>query len=292
MAGKDSDIKVFSETKCIVGEGPIWHPHQNRLYWFDILGQAMFSSDGTDERRWTFDGVVSAAGIVDAHRLLIAGETGLSLFDTRNGTHERYMAIEADAPERRSNDGRTDRQGGFWFSTMGKSAEPGGARIYRFWRGEVRLLFEGLTIPNSICFSPDGGAAYFSDTPDQRVQKVSLDLETGWPDNAPETFLDLRKSNLNPDGAITDARGNIWIACWGDGTVRCHDPSGAMTGRVAIDTPNASCPAIGGVTGDQFFITSATFGLDEAAGAEADPAGKTFSVRLKVPALREGIVAL
>ena len=40
--------------------------------------------------------------------------------------------------------------------TMGKSAERRAGAIYWHFRGETRLLYPGISIPNSICFSPGG----------------------------------------------------------------------------------------------------------------------------------------
>jgi sugar lactone lactonase YvrE len=68
-------------------------------------------------------------------------------------------------PANRPNDGRADPQNGFWIGTMGKTHAPNAGAIYRYYRGELRRLFAGLTIPNAICFSPDGQSAYFTDTP-------------------------------------------------------------------------------------------------------------------------------
>ncbi|MEC7760700.1 MAG: SMP-30/gluconolactonase/LRE family protein [Pseudomonadota bacterium] len=285
-------FEIFSETKCKVGEGPIWHPDQNRLIWFDILGQAMFASDGTDEVRWDFDEVVSAAGVVDAHRLLVATESGLILFDTRDATSEIVKVLEADAPERRSNDGRADRQGGFWFSTMGKAAEAGFGRIYRYWKGEVRLLVEDLTIPNAICFSPAGDVAYYADTPDQRVLRLALDPETGWPVGAPDVLVDLREAGLNPDGAIVDAAGTVWVACWGVASVIGFDAGGNEVGRFEVPTPHASCPGLGGVNLDRLFVASATHDLPEADHAADAPAGKTFCLDVSLKGLAEPRVIL
>ena len=57
--------------------------------------------------------------------------------------------LEADRPGTRSNDGRADPHGGFWIGTMSKTAAEGEGAIYRYYRGEVRRLHPGITIPNS-----------------------------------------------------------------------------------------------------------------------------------------------
>ena len=47
---------------------------------------------------------------------------------------------------------------------MGRKAEAGAGAIYALHRGEMSLLYPGITIPNAICFSPDGTIGYFADT--------------------------------------------------------------------------------------------------------------------------------
>jgi sugar lactone lactonase YvrE len=57
------------------------------------------------------------------------------------------------------------QSGALWIGTMGKKCRKTGAgAIYHVARGTVTLLFPDITIPNAICFSPDGAAAYFTDT--------------------------------------------------------------------------------------------------------------------------------
>ena len=73
---------------------------------------------------------------------------------------------------------------------MGIKAERGAGAIYRYHQGRLQKLFPDITIPNAICFAPDRSAAYFADTPTQRIMTVALDRD-GWPDGAPRVFVDL-----------------------------------------------------------------------------------------------------
>ena len=224
---------IHDETQCTLGEGPLWHPKRNELFWFDILGKRLHRSG----EHWHFDGHVSAAGWVDDATLLVADAAGLFLFDLETGAREDLVALEADNPATRSNDGRADPHGGFWIGTMGIGAEPGAGAIYRYYRGEVRQLFAGLTIPNAICFSPDGGHAHFTDTPTRRIMRQRLSARDGWPEGEPEPWLDLAPEGLNPDGAVIDAEGNFWNAQWGAGRVACYDPDGTLCRGRGISTP-------------------------------------------------------
>lgn len=267
---------VFDDRTCFLGEGPLWHPERGQLFWFDIVNRTVLTRMGERQAEWRFDEMVSAAGWIDRDRLLICGETALWLFDIETGARRRLIEIDLGAG-RRSNDGRADPWGGFWFSSMGKDAEPEAGAIYRYVAGRVETLFEGISIPNAICFSPDRHWAYFSDTARNLVRRVTLDAETGAPAGAPETFLDLGAEGLNPDGAVVDRDGNFHSAQWGAARVAVYDPRGRFVRAIGFGAPHTSCPAFGGPDFSTLYCTTAQQGLDAAGLEQAPQSGMVFA---------------
>jgi sugar lactone lactonase YvrE len=139
---------------------------------------------------------------------------------------------------------------------MGKSAQPELGAIYRYFHGECRRTFDRITIPNSICFSPDGGHLYFADTPKQVIYRQPLD-SLGWPKGQPEVFVDLRAEGRWPDGSAVDSEGAIWNAQWGSGRVARYLPDGRFDQAIGIPCAHSSCPAFGGKDLRTLLITSA-----------------------------------
>lgn len=279
---------IFDERPCELGEGPLWHPLREQLFWFDILGRRLLTRGAEGPQEWHFAERVSAAGWTGQDGLLIASETQLFHFDLVTGTRIAVASLEADNPRTRSNDGRADPQGGFWIGTMGLNAEPGAGAIYRWYRGEVRKLFAPITISNAICFPPDGRSAHFADTVTGRVMRVALDPE-GWPIGEPETFLDLAAEGLNPDGAVVDAEGVLWLAEWGAARVSAYAPDGTRLRSVPFPAPHTSCPAFGGTT---LYCTSALQGMEAEARAAHPDAGRTFAAHGVAKGQHEHMVIL
>lgn len=268
---------VFDDRACILGEGPLWHPTRNQLFWFDIMGKRLLTRTDGSPQSWQFDRHVSAAGWVDDDTLLIATERDLIRFDLKDGTETVVAPLEADNPITRSNDGRADPFGGFWIGTMGKMAEPGAGSLYRYHKGEIRQLRDGITIPNATCFAPDGGYALFADTAQHVVWRVALNAE-GWPEGEWEIFLDHRDSGINPDGAVIDANGNFWCAEWGASRVACYDANGSLIEEISLPVPQPTCPAFGGPNLTTLYVTTARQGLPGEAMDAAPLSGQTFAI--------------
>jgi sugar lactone lactonase YvrE len=253
--------EVFDPRICELGEGAFWHPARAQPFWFDIPRRRLLSQRDGTALEWQFDEMVSACGWIDHDRLLIASETALLRFDLRDGKAERIVALEAERAENRSNDGRADPQGGFWIGTMSRRADPGQGAIYRYFRGELRRIRGEVSIPNAICFAPDGRLAYFADTAAQMVWAQDLDPQ-GWPMGEARVFLDLSGTDQFPDGAVTDSQGRFWNARWGSGTVVCHAPDGRLLHRLTLPASQPSCPCFAGHELSQLIVTSAAEGLN------------------------------
>jgi len=248
---------IYDQTQCQLGEGPLWHPLREELFWFDIIGQRLH----TKGQHWQFDEFVSAAGWVDENTLLIASSSALLRFDITTGARETVCALEADNTATRSNDGRADPQGGFWIGSMGVNGEDGFGAIYRYYKGELRQLFSPISISNAICFAPDGRTAFFADTPTQLIMRVALDAD-GWPTGVPTVHIDLQGTDYNPDGAVIDAAGNMLNAQWGAGRIAVYAPDGTFTEAFDYNADQTTCPAFGGSDMQTLYCTSAAVGLD------------------------------
>jgi sugar lactone lactonase YvrE len=268
---------IHDDRRCELGEGPLWHPQRAQLYWFDILGKRLLTRGPDGPQEWHFAQMVSAAGWISRTEIMIASESALFRFNLDTGNRHEVVALEADNALTRSNDGRADPYGGFWIGTMGKKAQKGAGSIWRYYRGTLRQLYTGLTIPNAISFPADGQTAHFSDTMTGRVMRVALDAE-GWPRGEPSVYLDLSAEGLNPDGAVCDAEGRMWLAQWGAGRVACYGRDGMLVQSVAFDAPHTSCPAFGGEGLTTLFCTTALEHMDAAARAAHPHAGMTQSV--------------
>jgi sugar lactone lactonase YvrE len=225
--------------------------------------------------------MASALARIDAERQLISAEDGLYIRSIIDGRMTLYCPLEADNPSNRSNDARVHPAGTFWIGTMGRKAEAGAGAIYALYRGEISRLFSGISIPNAICFSPDGAIGYFADTAKNELYRVALDPLTGLPRSTAEVLLRHRGVG-GLDGAVVDADGMIWIARWGGGCVDVYNPKGERVRCLQVPARQTSCPAFVGPDFSRLLVTSAWQDMDEAARAADPEHGRTFLLEVAV----------
>ncbi|MBC6407297.1 MAG: SMP-30/gluconolactonase/LRE family protein [Rhodobacteraceae bacterium] len=282
----------YDTRSCTLGEGPLWHPERQQLFWFDIMGHHLLTQDANGPRQWQFDEAVSAAGWVDQDTLLIASASGLWRFDIRSGARYPIVEMEAENSVTRSNDGHADPWGGFWIGTMGHHVEPKAGAIYCFYCGTLTELYDEISVPNSISFNHDQRYAYFTDTPTQIVLRQALNPEQGWPLGDPELWLYLRAGDLNPDGAVIDAAGQVWVAQWGTVPVVTYDPDGTFQSAIPVEVRQTTCPAFGGPDFTTLYCTSAAVNLPAEIKAAQPANGMTLASEGHDPGQRECKVPL
>jgi sugar lactone lactonase YvrE len=279
--------------RCHLGEGPTYDAASDTAWWLDILERRLF------EARLGAGAVVvhdlpvmaSALALIDGTRQLLAAEDGLYLREVASGGVRRLAAIGPDNATTRSNDSRAHPSGTFWTSIMGRKAELGAGAIYALHRGELSQLFTGLTIPNAICFSPDGATGYFADTRENVLCRVPLDPATGLPTGEPSALY-RHEGKGGLDGAVTDADGAIWCARWGGGCVDAYSPDGVHLRCVATPALQTTCPVFVGADYTRMLVTSAWEHMDEAARAADPEHGRTFVLDLGVRGRPEPRVVL
>lgn len=269
-----------------LGEGILWRDSDRTLWWTDIQSCLLYCLDWDGQDLKTFptpERLCSFAFLEGRDDIILAAfESGFAFFRPQDGEH-----VWLDRPSElcagiRLNDGRVDAAGRFWAGsiTEGEMAEAhpyGGALYCLGLDGKATRVTDGIGISNSICWSPDATVMYFSDSRAGEFRAAPFDPVSGLtgPFRTRASF-----SDANPDGAVVDANGNIWIAMWGWGEVLCLSPEATELGRVAVPAPHATCPVIGGVEGNLLFVASARLDLSPQQLQDYPQSGSVFIYRI------------
>lgn len=286
-------MEVLCEVRNRVGESPLWSVAEQALYWVDIEARRLHRLDWATRAlgQWELPERLACVALHAGGGLLAGMESGLFRLQPQDGGTldvQRLVAVEHPQPGMRFNDGRCDRAGRFWVTSMvmDMSLGLGAGMLYRFdARGLVPML-GGLLTGNGLAFSPDGRRLYLSDSHPsvQRIWAFDLDAE-GNLSNRRE-FVDMNRHPGRPDGAAVDAEGAYWICGNDAGQVLRFTPDARLERSLAVPVSKPAMCSFGGPQLDHLFVTSIP-PAQAAAGYDAALDGAVFVARLGVRGLPE-----
>lgn len=272
-----------------LGEVPLWSASRKLLFWIDVRRPALYSyAPGSGAvRAYPLPEPVGSYCETSSGRLLLALKSGLYFFDPESEELEAWMDPEPHLPNNRLNDGKCDRQGRFWVGSMNDGDRiPSGSLYSVLGSGEITTFFSGITIPNSLAWSPDGRKMYFTDTPTRKILVYDFDVEDGVP-HSPSVFLDMSDHAGRPDGATVDAEGCLWSAEIHAGRVVRYTPEGRLDRVVQLPVTGVTSCAFGGDRFETLYITTATLGLTDQQQKDQPLAGSLFAVDVGVGGVGE-----
>jgi sugar lactone lactonase YvrE len=248
--------EVASDESYGLGEGPLWDAVRERVLWVDINAGHVHSGFLRDGRvvpaePLSFPGTVGAVVCAEDGELLVAGQRELWRV-TPDGAKTPDVKLIPDEKASRLNDGACDPAGRFLVGSMALDDRVGEEILIRI--EDSAVIDDDLTLSNGLAWTPDGDQMYSIDTEPGMIWIRDYDPATGFC-GAREEFL--RVMEGSPDGCCVDADGNLWLAVWSAGEVRCFSPSGDLLAIVEVAAPNTTSVAFAGPRLDTLLITTA-----------------------------------
>jgi D-xylonolactonase len=260
---------------CQLGENPLWHPGEGRLYWVDIDAGRLFRYDpasGRHELCYAGDVIGGFTLQADGALLLFMARGAVKVW--RAGRLETVIDSLPDEANTRFNDVAADPVGRVFGGTL-----PDGDRLGRLYRlerdGGITRLLEGIGCSNGLGFSPDRRLLYYTDSIPQEIYAFDYDAASGAITNR-RLFARVPPGGGLPDGLTVDAEGGVWSALWGGACVVRYAPDGREDRRIKFPALCVSSLTFGGADYADLYVTTAG-GQDRAQfGAGA---GALFRVR-------------
>jgi sugar lactone lactonase YvrE len=295
MSPTAPDIQAVT-APALLGESALWHPQEQVLYYCDIPGRSLhrFDPGSGASQAWQFEThVASCAPIAGSRDLLLAMRDGLWRFDPVSGRRELLAAPPYDVNNERFNDGKCDPQGRFWVGTIYEPREPALAALYRYHRGELLRMADGITVSNGLAWSPTGRTMYWSDTKAHTIYTMDFNAATGVPTKR-QVFAsfahkqpgqDLASYGGRPDGAAVDAQGCYWVAMFEGARVLRLSPAGEVLQEVKLPVRCPTMPCFGGADMQTLYITTSREKRPDDELVQQPLAGCTLALRVDVPGL-------
>jgi sugar lactone lactonase YvrE len=257
-----TDVVPILHAHAELGEGTLWDPIAEVLWWVDIWGRAIHRYEPASRRDDVFPtpSYVGCVGLREAGGLVVALADGFHFFDPVSRVFNAIVDPEADRPDTRFNDGKPDRQGRFWSGTVFEDPPRPTEYVGALYRLDPDLschrMVEGIGSSNGLAFSPDSRTMYFADSQGGFVWAWDFDPATGNIDRR-RVFIDFRDTGGCADGATVDAEGCYWTTLPESGRLSRYDPDGRLMRTIMMPTAIPTCCEFGGHDLDVLYVTSA-----------------------------------
>jgi D-xylonolactonase len=248
--------ELIADCACETGEGPLWHPGEQQLYWADIPTGRMFRYDpssGLHEQFYRGEVVGGFTIQADGGLLLFMARGAVKIW--REGELTPVIDEIPDEHESRFNDVIADPAGRVFCGTMSTKQRPG--RLYRLdTDGRLIKLLDGIGTSNGMGFTPDRQRMYYTDSAKREIYVFDYDQDTGDITNQ-QLFIKTPEGEGFPDGLTVDVEGYVWSARWDGGCLVRYAPDGSEDLRSDFPARKVSSVTFGGADYTDIYVTTA-----------------------------------
>jgi D-xylonolactonase len=279
----DLTPELLADYRCVVGEGPLWHPDEQRLYWIDIPTGRIFRyehASGTHEQCYGGEVVGGFTIQADGALLLFMARGAVKIW--REGELTTVIDEIPGERESRFNDVIADPAGRVFCGTMPTENQLG--RLYRLdTDGTLTVLLDGIGVSNGMGFTRDRERMYFTDSAKREIYLFDYDQATGALTDQ-RVFVQTPEGEGIPDGMTVDAEGCVWSARWDGRCLVRYAPDGTEVLRINFPAKKVSSVTFGGTDYTDIYVTTA--GGDRKA-QEGPGAGALFHLNLGIRGVPE-----
>ena len=248
--------ELVADYQCVIGEGPLWHPMEKRLYWSDIpRGRIFRLNPYTRVHEQIYDGRVVGGFTIQRDGSLLLFMDRCSIAVWREGTLDFITEGLPGEADNRFNDVIADPAGRVFCGTM--PTESRSATLYRLdTDGSITTVLDGVGLSNGMGFTPDRRRMYYTDTRAREIYLFDYAVESG-DITAQRVFVETPEGEGAPDGMTVDRRGYVWSARWGGSSLFRYAPDGSAAGQVRFPAKKVSSVIFGGTDLADMYVTTA-----------------------------------
>ncbi|WP_026960224.1 SMP-30/gluconolactonase/LRE family protein [Aliagarivorans taiwanensis] len=273
-------FSALSPASNLLGEGPVWLPSEQAIYWVDIIGKTLNYYQPSSQRCQSCPQPNMLSAVLPcepAGQLVGFYEDGIYLIRDGQRDAEPLLELLSDNPDMRCNDAWVAPTGDIWFGTMDKECARESGNFYRLTpKLELQAMPGSYVVTNGPTF--DGDNAFFVDTEQRQILRGQLDAQGHVVQL--NQWVEFSEEQGHPDGIAIDAEHHLWVGHWGGARLSRYRPDGSLEREIPIPALNVTKCAFGGSKLDTLFITTARNGMSEQQLAEYPLSGSLLALKL------------
>lgn len=283
MIIKTSKPKAIWRAKTILGEGTLWVPSHNSIYFVDIKKKRILilNIKSNKKKIIKIDKEIGFLSHIKNNTFLLGLKSELRIINIRNRKILKSIKIEDDKPLNRINDGKTDPKGRLWFGTMDNPER-------KIKNGSLYCLDKKLKLHkvDKKYYITNGPAFINNDTflhTDSGLKTIfKIKINKKFKIIEKTKFLKFSKKEGSPDGMTIDSKKNIWICHYGGACITVYNLKGKRIHKVNLPAINITNCTFGGNNINEIFVTSALKGMKKNEIKKYNLSGSLFNIKTNI----------
>ncbi|MDA7441973.1 SMP-30/gluconolactonase/LRE family protein [Candidatus Pelagibacter bacterium] len=281
-----SEPKVIWNSKAILGEGTLWVPSHNSIYFVDIKRKRILILNiKTNKKRIIkIDKEIGFLTHIKKDIFILGLQSELRIINLKNKETIRSIPIEEDIPLNRINDGKIDPKGRLWFGTMDNLERniKNGSLYCLDKKLNIHKVDTKYYITNGPAFI-DSENFLHTDSRSKTIYKIKIDKK--YKIIKKTKFLKFFKKDGSPDGMTIDSKKNVWVCHYGGACISVYNLKGKKIHKIDLPAKNITNCTFGGLKNNELFVTTALKGLKKSEIENYKYSGSLFNIKTNIKGL-------
>ena len=280
---RTSHPKAIWKAKTVLGEGTLWVPSQNSIFFVDIKKKKIlkYNIKTKVKKIINVDKEIGFLAHIKKNVFLLGLKSELRIVNLINKKVLYSIRIESKKKNNRLNDGKTDSVGRLWFGTMDNlERKIKSGSLYCLDKNlKVHKIDDKYFITNGPAFL-DKNNFYHTDTRKGEIYKIKINKKLKIVKKT--KFLKFDKKDGSPDGMTTDIKNNLWVCHYGGACISVYNLRAKKIHKISLPAKNITNCIFGGHKNNELYISTARKGLKNHDLKKYPLSGSLFKVKVNL----------
>ena len=283
MLIKNSKPICVWKNSSLLGEGTLWVPTLNSIFFVDIKKKKIFILNTKTKKKKIFkvNKEIGFLSHIKESIFLLGLKSELRIVNLKNKKIIFSTKIEPRLINNRINDGKTDSVGRLWFGTMDNFERKKNSGSLYCLDNSLKLhkIDSKYYITNGPAFLNKNNF-YHTDSGRRIIYKIKINSKFQIVKKS--IFIKFSKKEGSPDGMTTDIKNNLWVCHYHGACISAYDLKGTKIHQIYLPVKNVTNCTFGDLKNDELFISTARKDMNSEELKKYPLSGSLFKVKMNV----------
>ena len=283
MIIKNSKPVSVWKNKSLLGEGTLWVPTLNSIFFVDIKKKKIFILNTKTKKKKIFkvNKEIGFLSHIKKNIFILGLKSELRIVNLKNKEILFSTRIEPRLINNRINDGKTDSVGRLWFGTMDNFERKKSSGSLYCLDNNLKLhkIDSKYYITNGPAFLNKNNF-YHTDSRRRIIYKIKINSKFQIVKKS--IFIKFSKKEGSPDGMTTDIKNNLWVCHYHGACISAYDLKGTRIHQIYLPVKNVTNCTFGDLKNDELFISTARKDMNSKELKKYPLSGSLFRIKMNV----------